>query len=142
MAGVIQGLSLWLHFKVFRGNIRSTPPVSCDVKAAVKSSAVGVEPSSLYQSFAVTHPKTSIPDRGYRRTKRLVGFACVTFPKLGNQLIKLMVCLTRKEVKQNHFFIYFKNFPSLHVWNDSPSHFNKKTEQKHHFKCPNLILNY
>lgn len=85
MADVIQGLSLWLHLKVFRGNIRSTAPVSCDVKAAVKSAAVGVEPSSLYQSCAVTQlPKTSIPDWGYRRTKRLVGFACVTFPKLGN----------------------------------------------------------
>ena len=30
----------------------------------------------------------------------------------------------RKEVKENHFFIHTNKFPSLHVWNDSPSHIN------------------
>ena len=42
----------------------------------------------------------------------------------------------RKEVKQYHFFIHINKFLSLHVWNDSPLHFNKKkTEQKHHFNA-------
>ena len=41
------------------------------------------------------------------------------------------------------FFIHINKLLSLHVWNDSPLHFNnKKNAQKHHFKCPNLILNY
>ena len=40
------------------------------------------------------------------------------------------------------FFIHINKFLSLQVWNDSALHLNKKTEQKHHFKCPNLILNY
>ena len=41
------------------------------------------------------------------------------------------------------FFIHINKLLSLHVWNDIPLHFNKKkTAQKHHFKWPNLILNY
>ena len=52
------------------------------------------------------------------------------------KLTKLVVGL-RKEVKQYHFFIHINKFLSLHVWNDSPLHFNKKkkTEQKHHFNA-------
>ena len=51
------------------------------------------------------------------------------------KLTKLAVCLTRKEVKENHFFIHTNKFPSLHVWNDSPSHINYKNWAK------NIILN-
>ena len=57
------------------------------------------------------------------------------------KLTNLVVGL-RKEVKQYHFFVHNNKFLSLHVWNDSPLQFNKKTEEKHHFKCPNVILNY
>ena len=49
------------------------------------------------------------------------------------KLTKLVVGL-RKEVNHYHFFIHINKFLSLHVWNDSPLHFNKKTEKKHHFK--------
>ena len=52
------------------------------------------------------------------------------------KLTKLAVCLTRKEVKQNYFFIHSNKFPWLHVWNDSPSHFNKKNWAKTSFKMP------
>ena len=54
-----------------------------------------------------------------------------------------MVVGLTKELKRYHFFIHINKFLSLHVWNDSPLHLNKKeTEQKLHFKYPNLILNY
>ena len=55
------------------------------------------------------------------------------FQKMLN-LTKRVVGL-RKEAKQYHFFIHINKFVSLHVWNDSPLHFNKKKkiEQKHHF---------
>ena len=49
------------------------------------------------------------------------------------KLTKLVVGL-RKEVKQYHFFIHINKFLSLHVWNDSPLHFNKKKLSK------NIIL--
>ena len=48
------------------------------------------------------------------------------------KLAKLVMGL-RKEVKQYHFFIHINKFLSLDVWNDSPLHFNKQTDQKHHF---------
>ena len=47
-----------------------------------------------------------------------------------------------KRTQAASFFIHIHKFLLLYVWNDSPLHFNKKTEEKHHFKCPNLILNY
>ena len=34
------------------------------------------------------------------------------------------------------------NISDTSVWNDRPLHFNKNYEGKHHFKGPNLILNY
>ena len=49
------------------------------------------------------------------------------FSKKILKLTKLVVVL-RKEVKQYHFFIHINKFLSLHVWNDSPLHFTKKTE--------------
>ena len=49
------------------------------------------------------------------------------------KLTKLVVGL-RKEVKQYHFFIHINKFLSLHVWNDSPLHLNKKKLSK------NIIL--
>ena len=47
----------------------------------------------------------------------------------------MLVGLT-KELKRYHFFIHIDKFLSLHVWNDSPLHFKKKTEQKHPFEMP------
>ena len=41
------------------------------------------------------------------------------------KLTKLVVGL-RKEVKQYHFSFHSNKFLSLHVWNDSALHFNKK----------------
>ena len=41
------------------------------------------------------------------------------------KLTKLVVGL-RNGVKQYHFFIHINKFLSLHVWNDSPLHLNKK----------------
>ena len=48
------------------------------------------------------------------------------------KLTKRVVGL-REEVKQYHFFIHINKFLSLHVWNDSPLHFNKKNWAKTSF---------
>ena len=46
----------------------------------------------------------------------------------------------RKEVKQYHFSFHINKFLSLHVWNDSPLHFNKKKLSKNIILMPKFNL--
>ena len=65
------------------------------------------------------------------------------YNKIDHVIRHTTICLKNLKIDKTgggfkyHFSFHSNKFLSLHVWNDSALHFNKKTEQKHHFNAQN-----